>query len=97
MSYQIHRGAAADLAQAGRFYKDEGGVALAMRFLKEFERVVALLQDHPDIGTPTSGERRVFPLAVFPYSVIYRKVGTVIRILVVRHQRMSPSFGQRRR
>jgi plasmid stabilization system protein ParE len=97
LSFELHKSAAEDLAAAARFYRGEGGVALAMRFLKEFERVVDLLQEHPEIGTPTGGERRMFPLAVFPYSVIYRKVGGVIRVLVVRHQRRSPAFGERRR
>lgn len=97
MTYQLHTAAAQDLAAAAQFYKGEGGTALALRFLKEFERVVGLLQEHPDIGTPTGGERRAFPLAVFPYSVVYRSVGPVVRVLVVRHQRRSPDFGERRR
>ncbi len=97
MSYHLHRKAAEDLSEAARFYRQEGGPALAERFLREFERIVQLLQDQPGIGTPTGDERRSFPLSVFPYSIIYRSVESGLRVLVVRHQQRSPSFGEYRR
>lgn len=53
MKYTLHRGAELDLLEAARFYRREGGVSLANRFLDEFERVAALLADNPGFGTPT--------------------------------------------
>jgi plasmid stabilization system protein ParE len=96
LSYQLHRSAAKELADAAEFYRREGGAALALRFIAEFERVMGLLQQHPGIGTPSAGERRVFPLSVFPYSVIYKVSGQALRVLVVRHQSRSPLYGEGR-
>ena len=84
MTYSLHRGAELDLA-------------VAARFLDEFERVAELLVEHPGIGTPTGDERRWFPLAGFPYSVIYRPLDPGVRILVVRHQNRDPEHGEQRR
>lgn len=97
MTRSIHRFAAEDLLEAARFYKQEAGAGLARRFLNEFERVVKLLEEFPDIGTPTSDGRQSFPLVDFPYTVIYRYTGSEIRILVVRHQSRDPEHGESRR
>jgi plasmid stabilization system protein ParE len=93
----LHREAQSDLAVALRYYRVQAGVGVAARFLNEFERVARLLESNPGLGTPTAEGRRCYPLAVFPYSVLYRQIETGIRILVVRHQRRDPEFGERRR
>lgn len=97
MNRSIHRLASDDLAEAVGFYKREAGVGLARRFLAEFERIATLLEQHPDLGTPTADARKVHPLADFPYSVIYRREDSEIRILVVRHQSRDPEYGEGRR
>lgn len=50
MSYSLHRGAEADLLEAARFYRREGGAKLADRFLREFERVAELLVGFPSLA-----------------------------------------------
>jgi plasmid stabilization system protein ParE len=92
----IHRSASEDLADAVRFYKREAGIGLARRFLAEFERVTKLLEQHPDLGTPAAHGRKLHPLADFPYSVIYRRDESEIRVLVVRHQSRNPEYGDGR-
>jgi plasmid stabilization system protein ParE len=92
----VHRLAEDDLAEAFRFYKREAGPGVARRFLDEFERMVALLETLPGIGTPTSEGRRVIPLADFPYLIIYRATERDVRILVVRHQSRDPEYGESR-
>ena len=96
MSFSLHRGADHDLTEAFRFYRREAGNGLARRFLDEFERVIKLLEEFPDIGKPTGEDRRSFPLTGFPYTVIYRHVNSEIRILVVRHQNRDPEHGEQR-
>lgn len=96
MSYSLHRGAEQDLTEAFRFYRREAGSRLARRFLEEFERVMKLLEEFPDIGKPTGEDRRSLPLTGFPYSVIYRHVNSEIRVLVVRHQNRDPVYGDQR-
>ena len=96
MKVSTHPGADQDLTDAFRFYKREAGTGVARRFLAELERISALLSAFPDLGTPTSGERRAYPLTGFPYSVIYRRTSAELRILVVRHQSRDPVHGERR-
>lgn len=66
MSYSLHRSAEQDLTDAFRFYKTEAGRGVAGRFLKEFERVMKILEEFPDLGTSTNDERRAYPLSGFP-------------------------------
>lgn len=96
MSYSLHRGAEQDLTEAFRFYRREAGNGLARRFLDEFERVIKLFEEFPEIGKATGRDRRSFPLTGFPYSVIYRHVNAEIRVLVVRHQNRDPEHGEQR-
>ncbi|MBJ7309831.1 type II toxin-antitoxin system RelE/ParE family toxin [Rugamonas sp. CCM 8940] len=79
------------------FYVQQAGPIVAERFLNEFERVATFLAEHPAYGTPTTKGRRVFPLRVFPYSVVYRSLDASIGIIVVRHQRKKPTYGSGRR
>lgn len=97
MTRSLHRGAAEDLREAARFYRQEAGLGVARRFLDEFERVVTLLEGFPGIGTPTADGRQAFPLTGFPYTVIYRHLGPEVRVLVVRHQSRDPDHGEQRR
>ena len=97
MNRTIHRLASEDLAEAVRFYKSEAGSGLARRFLTEFERVAKLLEQYPGLGTPTADGRNVHPLTDFPYSAIYRREDSGLRILVVRHQSRDPEYGESRR
>jgi plasmid stabilization system protein ParE len=96
VKHSVHSGAEYELSDAFRFYKREAGAGVARRFLDEFERVARLLDAYPDLGTPTGGDRRTYPLTGFPYSVIYRRTDTELRILVVRHQSRNPSHGELR-
>jgi plasmid stabilization system protein ParE len=97
VTYWLHPGAEHDIADALDFYTKEAGPRVARRFLAEFERIAELLVEHPDFGTPTKRGRRVIPLRVFPYSVVYRNLNAGIQIIVVRHQHRRPGFGNARR
>jgi plasmid stabilization system protein ParE len=97
MKIELHPAAEADVAFAAAFYEREGSPVLAARFVAEFERVARLLAAHPEIGTERPKGRKSFPANGFPYSVVYRAIPNGIRILVVRHDRRRPEFGQRRR
>jgi plasmid stabilization system protein ParE len=97
VKYSLHPDAVQDIADAMDFYAAQVGMLVAERFLDEFERVANLLVSHPGLGTPTMKGRRVFPLRVFPYSVVYRSLATGMRIIVVRHQHRKPGHGGARR
>jgi plasmid stabilization system protein ParE len=93
VTYSLHPGAEQDIADALDFYAEQAGIVVAGRFLTELERVAQLLVEYPGFGTPTARGRRVFPLQVFPYSIVYRSLDSGIRILVVRHQHRNPRHG----
>ena len=92
----IHAGARQDVADAVDFYTHNAGAHIAARFLNEFERIARILFDNPGFGTPTTHDRRIYPLNAFPYSVIYRTKGDHLRILTVRHQSRSPGYASNR-
>jgi plasmid stabilization system protein ParE len=96
VSISIHPEAAQDLAAATDFYERMASSLVARKFLAEFERVGELLAANPGFGTPYDLPRRIYPLRVFPYSVIYRPTEQGIRVLILRHQNRKPSHGQSR-
>jgi plasmid stabilization system protein ParE len=93
MSYSLHPEVESDLAAAARHLQVHASARIAARFLAEFERVTLLLVEHPGFGTPMSRGRRIYPLRMFKYSVVYRAVDGHVRILVVRHQKRKPEYG----
>ena len=97
MNYSLHRDAERELGEAARFYRREAGRAVANRFLIEFERICELLSANPELGIPTQGQRRRFPLHGFPYAIIYRPAPDGLRILVVRHQSRDPTSREQQR
>ena len=97
MKATFHPAAEQDISEAASFYEKEASAALAARFVAEIKRVVRLLLEHPDIGTPRTNGRQFFPLKVFPYGLIYRSNKDGIFILVVRRHRQRPEYGASRR
>lgn len=97
MTYSLHPGAEHDIADAMDFYGKHAGMVVATHFLAEFERVIKLLVENPGLGTPMTRGRRIFPLKIFPYSIIYRNLESSIRILIVRHQHRKPGYAGGRR
>ena len=63
MRVRLHPAAEQDIEDAAAFYNREGSLRLAARFIAEFKRLVALLVEHPDFGSPRSKGRngRVAP------------------------------------
>ena len=97
MKATFHPAAEKDISEAALFYEKEASAALAARFVAEVKRVVRLLLEHPDIGTPRANGRQFFPLKVFPYGLIYRSTEDGIFVLVVRRHRQRPGYGASRR
>jgi plasmid stabilization system protein ParE len=96
MKITIHPGAEQDLREAAEFYEREGSPLIASRFIGEFKRLVSLLQEYSQIGSPRSNGRRALSMKVFPYTVIYRVVAQEIVILVVKHDGRRPGYGSKR-
>jgi toxin ParE1/3/4 len=96
MKVALHPAAERDIQEAAAFYEREGSPIVAARFVAEFKRLAALLLEHPEIGSPRANGRRGFSMSVFPYTVVYRVNGDVVRILVLKHDSKRPGYGGRR-
>ncbi len=96
MKYSFHPQAATDVVNAQDYYFEFAGAHVASRFTEELDRVVQLLRSNPGFGTPMSYQRRSYPLKGFPYSLVYRVEGEQLRVLIIRHQRQKPGYGNQR-
>lgn len=96
MSHWLHSAAETELRQAANYYAMEASRKVAEAFLIEFERVVAVLETHPKLGTVSKGGLRVHPLRRFPFSIVYRESEQGPRVYAVAHQRREPMYWQGR-
>ena len=78
------------------WYGEVAGQRQAEALDREISAKLALLKDHPLIGTPGVGGSRWMPLRRFPYTLHYRVVGDVIDILAVAHQKRRPGYWRQR-
>lgn len=92
MNFFLAREAEEELAQAVAFYNSRASTAVAHAFLVEFTRAARLVAANPGLGTPTTRERRLFPLHRFPYSLVYRVDDEGVRIGAVAHHSRRPGY-----
>jgi toxin ParE1/3/4 len=95
MTPRFHPAAIEELAWAIKV-GEERGAGLGRELLIEVQRVVHLLCETPEIGKPLDERRRRFPLARFPFGLIYRVEGSTLRILALAHRRQRPGFSRSR-
>lgn len=93
---QFHPSAAAELEEAVRSGIKYGPM-VAIRLRAEAVRATKLLCDAPIIGEPITSIYRRFPLNGFPFSLIYRIDGEVLRVVAFAHRRRRPGYWARRR
>lgn len=96
MSFQLSPEAAEELTEAMSFYAGQASAAVARAFLAEFSRAAEMLSRHPGLGTSTLNGRRFYPLRRFPYSLLYRADGGIVRVIAVAHQHRSPGYWRAR-
>jgi len=81
-----------ELIESALFYAREGGAEVALAFIAEYERVIALLCTHPKLGAPWGNNRRRFSLRKFSYSVVYYIRGDDLRVIALAHHRRKPGY-----
>lgn len=95
MTPEIHPAAAEELLSAVLAYERvRPGLGADLR--AEVGRVTLLLCDLPRIGERLDAGNRRFPLQRFPFAVVYRSDGQLLRIVAVAHQRRSPGYWRQR-
>jgi plasmid stabilization system protein ParE len=91
MKIFLHSRAADELRRIIEHY-DEEQPGLGRDFVRQFDQVVELCRQHPNIGPIFAAPHRRLVLRRFPYNIIYRVDGDAIRIVAIAHQHREPSY-----
>jgi plasmid stabilization system protein ParE len=86
-----------ELSASALYYAREGGAEVGFAFITEYERALALLGTHPELGARWRNDRRRFPMRKFPYSIIYYVHGAQLRVIALAHHRRKPDYWARRK
>ncbi len=92
MRFRFAQEARSEFAEAARWYAREAGANQAKAFRNEILRIVRLLVEHPDIGTPSAPPCRRMAVYRFPYDVVYRHDKGTITIVAVAHRSRRPGY-----
>lgn len=95
MKVVYHRLVQQDLDDAWNYYEDASS-GLGDQFFEEFLSVIESIQQNPQRWGFANHGRRVALFKRFPYKLLYRVETERIKVLVLRHQKRSPAFGDRR-
>ena len=95
MKYEFHPEAEEELYEAAAFY-EAGLSGLGFDFAEEVNRVIALLLEHPELGTRTDNALRHFVLRRFPFSVVYAAADQLIYIVAIAHGSREPGYWRAR-
>lgn len=95
MQFQFEPEATEELEEAAA-YLDEQSSRLGERFLAEVESARQLMERFPRSGSPLRGALRRTMLRTFPYQLIDRVEGDLIRIYAVAHLKRRSGYWRKR-
>jgi hypothetical protein len=79
------------------YYERVATRELAAEFYSELRYYMQQAAERPESFAIRERDLRRVNLQRFPYHLLFRIVGDVVRVLVVRHHRRRPTVGVRRR
>lgn len=91
MRLTYHPDAEAELAEAAQFYERKV-TGLGAQFQRDFDSAIARILVTPGRWRLLEKDIRRFLMRRFPYSILYRVEGDVLRILVVKHHSRHPDY-----
>jgi len=91
MKSEFHPAAEQELAAAVNL-GEQRSAGLGGELLMEAERIAELLCEAPNIGEPIDARHRRFPMRRFPFAIIYRVDGDVLRVIALSHRRQRPGY-----
>lgn len=95
MRIERHCAAQREVVEATRYYA-AAAPHLTGQFVAEFDEAVLRSAAHPNAWPPVGGGLRRCLLTKFPYQIIYRVEGEVIRIYAVAHAKQRPGYWMKR-
>ena len=93
----LHAKVHSDVDAVMEYYERVASRELAEDFYAEIREFIDEAAERPESFSVRERDLRRINLHRFPYHFLFRIVGDVVRILVVRHHRRHPSFGVHRR
>jgi plasmid stabilization system protein ParE len=94
MIVRFHSAARREFLEAADDYEQKAS-RLGADFISEVERILSLIKEYPDIGTPWRHETRRLPLRRFPFNRVYRHTADGILIVAVVHRRRKEYWSGR--
>ena len=88
---EFHRFADRELNEAAQYYELESP-GLGLAFLKEVERCLQLIVDHPEAGKIVRGSVRRRLVRRFPYALLYKVKPDGLRVLAVMNLKRRPTY-----
>ena len=95
MKVEFFPAAELELTEAAEDYEGKAR-GLGEEFLLEVERIAGVLLELPSLGEKLDPIHRRMPLRRFPFALIFRHDGDVIRVVAVAHRRRRPRYWQPR-
>jgi plasmid stabilization system protein ParE len=86
-----------DIDEIMEYYERVAPRELAAEFYSELRYYMQQAAERPESFAIRERDLRRVNLQRFPYHFLFRIVGDVVRVLVVRHHRRRPTVGVRRR
>jgi plasmid stabilization system protein ParE len=93
----LHHKVYSDIDKIMDYYEQADIPKLADEFYEELRHFMMEAADRPESFSIRTRDIRRVNLQRFPYHFLFRIVGDVVRILVVRHHSRHPSLGIKRR
>ena len=93
----LHHKVYSDIDKIMDYYEQADIPELADELYEELRHFMAEAAESPETFSIRERDIRRVNLQRFPYHLLFRIVGDMVRILVVRHHSRHPSFGIRRR
>src|SRR2546429_367037 len=97
MRLVLHPKVYSDIDTIMSYYEQVATPDLAKEFYAELRQFMTQAAVRPESFAIREDDIRRVNLQQFPYHFLFRIVGEVVRILVVRHHSRHPSLGLRRR
>jgi plasmid stabilization system protein ParE len=92
MRLSYHDVARQELVDIAQWYEHER-TGLGERFADAYESVVTRILENPELFGLVGRHDRMADMKPFPYGIVFRVVGDVVRIKCVRHHSRHPRFG----
>jgi plasmid stabilization system protein ParE len=83
-------------SEAIEFYEEQAP-NLGRDLLDEVDRLLAVLEETPGLGSPLDDTFRRLFCRRFPFAVIYREDDEVIRVQAIMHLRRKPDYWRERK